>query len=113
MAFAGRWLKTSTGRFTLAGFVLAVLILGIVLLLLPPSVHAPPQTAPKTLSPVTSEVRARIDRWIAANQLNPYGDPPDTMYAGGNPLFDPQTGRSRDRYDYILEKHPELGAGQE
>jgi len=30
------------------------------------------------------------------------------MYAGGTPLFDERTGRVRDKYEYILERHPEL-----
>jgi hypothetical protein len=34
------------------------------------------------------------------------------VYAGGTPLFDERTGRSRDRYDYILERHPELKGGK-
>jgi hypothetical protein len=60
------------------------------------------------MSKVDSETRARIDRWIKENRRNQYGDAPDTMYAGGTPLFDERTGQSRDRYEYILSKHPEL-----
>jgi len=50
----------------------------------------------------------RIDRWIARRGLNLYGDPSDTMYTGGSPLFDERTGVLKDRYEYILERHPEL-----
>ena len=57
------------------------------------------------------ETKKRIDRWIQENNRNPYGDPKDTMYAGGTPLFDERTGNSKDKYDYILEKHPELRKG--
>jgi hypothetical protein len=57
---------------------------------------------------VDDATRARIDRWIKEKGRNPYGDPKDTVYAGGTPLFDERTGRTRDRYDYILEQHPEL-----
>jgi hypothetical protein len=57
------------------------------------------------------ETKKRVDRWIKENNRNPYGDPPDTMYAGGTPLFDERTGNSKDKYDYILEKHPELRKG--
>ena len=63
------------------------------------------------MSKVDSETRARIDRWIKEKGRNPYGDPPDTMYAGGTPLFDERTGTKKDRYEYILEKHPELRSG--
>jgi hypothetical protein len=58
--------------------------------------------------PVDEATKRKIDRWIEENKLNPFGDPSGTMYAGGTPLFDERTGRSRDRYEYILEKHPEL-----
>lgn len=57
---------------------------------------------------IDEETKRRIDRWIKENGRNPYGDPPDTMYAGGTPLFDERTGRMKDKYEYILEKHPEL-----
>jgi hypothetical protein len=57
---------------------------------------------------VDDATRERIDRWIKEKGLNSYGDPKDTVYAGGTPLFDERTGRSRDRYEYILERHPEL-----
>lgn len=57
---------------------------------------------------VEEPTRKRIDEWIAAEGRNKFGDPQGTMYAGGTPLFDERTGRMRDRYEYILEKHPEL-----
>jgi hypothetical protein len=60
---------------------------------------------------ISEAVRKRIDEWIAKNGLNAFGDPPDTMYAGGTPLFDERTGVRKDRYEYILEKHPELRSG--
>ena len=60
------------------------------------------------MSTIDPETRARIDRWIQEKRRNPFGDPPDTMYAGGTPLFDERTGRVRDKYEYILERHPEL-----
>lgn len=58
--------------------------------------------------PVDEATKRKIDRWIEENKLNPFGDSSGTMYAGGTPLFDERTGRSRDRYEYILERHPEL-----
>jgi len=60
------------------------------------------------MSCIDEALKKRIDRWIQKKGLNPYGDPPDTMYAGGTPLFDERTGKTRDRYEYILERHPEL-----
>ena len=58
--------------------------------------------------PADDKTRERIDRWIRENGRNPYGDPPGTAYLGGTPLFDEMTGHRKDKYDYILEKHPEL-----
>ena len=60
------------------------------------------------MASVDPETRTRIDRWIKEKGRNPYGDSKDTMYAGGTPLFDERTGRKRDKYEYILERHPEL-----
>lgn len=57
---------------------------------------------------VDDETMRRIDRWLRETGRNPYGDPKGTSYAGGTPLFDERTGARKDRYEYILEKHPEL-----
>ena len=54
------------------------------------------------------KTKQRIDKWITDNKLNPYGDPRDTVYIGGTPLFNEATGKSKDRYEYILDRHPEL-----
>jgi hypothetical protein len=51
--------------------------------------------------------KSRIEVWIQAEGLNSYGDPADTLYAGGTPLFDETTGQYIDRYDYILGNHPD------
>jgi hypothetical protein len=48
-----------------------------------------------------------VEDWIAKNHLNQYGDADGTMYAGGTPLFDEASGQTRDRLQYIFEKHPE------
>ncbi|MFN3650805.1 MAG: hypothetical protein ACK47B_14615 [Armatimonadota bacterium] len=60
------------------------------------------------MSQVDDETRRRIDRWIRDNGRNEYGDPQGTVYAGGNPLFSEFTGRTMDRYEYVLKRHPEL-----
>ena len=57
---------------------------------------------------ITDSEIAAIDKWIKDNNRNPFGDSKDAMYAGGTPLFDERSGKSRDKYEYILEKHPEL-----
>ena len=60
---------------------------------------------------VDAETRERIDRRIREGNRNEFGDSKDTVYAGGTPLFDMRTGQMKDRYDYILDKHPELRKG--
>ena len=60
--------------------------------------------------PVDDTTKKKIDDWIKKNGRNEYGDPRDTVYAGGNPLFNEKASGSglKDRYEYILERNPEL-----
>jgi hypothetical protein len=58
--------------------------------------------------PVSDEQKRKIDEWIKANGRNQYGDKPDTVYAGGNPLFDEMSPKLKDRYEYIIERNPQL-----
>lgn len=55
--------------------------------------------------PAPSGVEACIDRWLAEHQLDPYGSPAGTQYAGGTPLFDPATGASIPRVAYVMARH--------
>ena len=57
------------------------------------------------MAELTRDQKRYIDDRIKREGLNEYGDPKDTMYAGGNPLFDMMTGSTRDRYEYILDNH--------
>lgn len=70
------------------------------------------EMAEKTISfiakSLTDSVKNEIDQWLEKKGLNQYGDPADTVYAGGSPLFDETTGESKDKYEYILEKNPEI-----
>ena len=50
-----------------------------------------------------------LDRELAARRLNSFGDPADTAYPGGTPLFNEATGKSTDRAAYIFARHPEIG----
>lgn len=68
--------------------------------------HIPAIMASPTTTLTDEENLARIDRWLKKNQLNPYGDPMDTMYLGGTPLFDETTGIFTDRLTYLLQKFP-------
>jgi len=45
-----------------------------------------------------------MDIWLESQKLNSYGDPQDTMYAGGSPLFDESTGVMASRCDYLMGK---------
>ena len=49
-----------------------------------------------------------IDDWLAKKGLNRYGDSPNAVYTGGTPLFNEKTGQSIERYDYILNKFPDI-----
>jgi hypothetical protein len=59
------------------------------------------------MAPLTPQQKKWIDDMIAKNNLNEFGDPKDTMYAGGTPLFDMMTGTTKDRYEYIVSRHPD------
>jgi hypothetical protein len=61
---------------------------------------------------VDDTTRKRIDKWIREGKRNEFGDPQGTVYAGGTPLFDMRSGKTRDRYEHILDKHPELRIGK-
>lgn len=56
---------------------------------------------------LSSEESRKIESWIMKNGLNQYGDSVGTVYAGGTPLVDEKTGKTLDRLDYILTKHPD------
>jgi hypothetical protein len=49
---------------------------------------------------------ACLDAWLAARDLDPYGSPVGTVYAGGDPLFDETSGRAMPRIDYVYSRHP-------
>jgi Predicted Zn-dependent peptidases len=70
--------------------------------------NAAPVSGNQGASNVDENTKQRIDKWIKEKGRNSYGDPKDTLYTGGTPLFDERTGKTKDKYEYILEKHPEL-----
>ena len=55
---------------------------------------------------LTALERTEIEAWIIENDLNRYGDPKDTVYLGGTPLFNEQTSKTTNRFDYIIDKYP-------
>jgi len=52
--------------------------------------------------------KERIDLWLKTNGYNRYGDAKDTYYNGGTPLFDEASGETKERYEYIIEHHPDI-----
>ena len=53
----------------------------------------------------TGDDHKKIDAWIERNNLDIAGNPIGTMYTGGTPLFDQNTGTTIDKYDYIINNH--------
>lgn len=49
----------------------------------------------------------KMNAWLVVQRLNEYGDPIGTVYAGGTPLFNEETGARLDRYQYLMQKFPE------
>lgn len=66
------------------------------------------KTRESTGKGLSEEQKAAIDEWLANNGLNAYGDSADTMYAGGTPLFDEATGETKDRFEHLFKKFPNL-----
>jgi hypothetical protein len=47
-----------------------------------------------------------LDRWLSMRKMDKYGHPEGTMYAGGSPLFNEQTGEMTDRLEYVYKRQP-------
>lgn len=64
----------------------------------------------KTLSAndLSAKDKEMIDLWLEKKGFNRYGDDKSAIYSGGTPLFDEETGEYIDRYDYILNKFPDI-----
>mmetsp|Transcript_1297 Transcript_1297/g.1524 ORF Transcript_1297/g.1524 Transcript_1297/m.1524 type:complete len:161 (-) Transcript_1297:465-947(-) len=62
---------------------------------------------PGTSGSAAAAELAKIDTWLEKKGLNKYGDPEDTMYMGGTPLFNEMTGVSKSRIAHLLEKFPD------
>jgi len=59
------------------------------------------------MASLTPEQKSRIEEIIRQKGLNEFGDPKGTVYMGGTPLFNEMTGKTIDRYDYIIKNHPD------
>jgi hypothetical protein len=73
-----------------------------------PATSSPAEGATRSPPPATprpSEEQC-LDAWLSARGLNAYGDPPDTVYAGGNPAFNESTGESVPRPEWVYRRRP-------
>ncbi len=107
-----KWLLDARVRYSAAALAIVALAAAGVWMLRTPEPSETPSPQPEPESEVPAGVRLRIDRWIEEHKFNRFGDPLGTRYTGGTPLFDPRSGKYKDRYAYILERHPELKAGK-
>jgi hypothetical protein len=85
-----------------------ILIVSIKLFVSPATLPQTPSATATPTQPVSSvspEEQQAIEAWIKKNDLNFFGDPKDTGYVGGTPLYDETTGKTKDRFEYILENH--------
>ena len=57
---------------------------------------------------LSKEHKEKIDKWLEENDLNRYGDAIGIFYTGGTPLFNEATGESKERFEYIMEKIPDI-----
>lgn len=87
----------------IAGVFLVLLLIGVGLSFTPASEEGPQPNS----SPISEIEKQQIQQWIEENDLNKYGDPKNTLYPGGTPLFNEGTGETIDLYDYILSNHPD------
>jgi len=60
------------------------------------------------MADLNKDQKKYLDDMIKQKGLNEFGDPKDTMYAGGTPLFDEKTGRSVPREQYVFSRHPDI-----
>jgi len=57
---------------------------------------------------LTAQGKLKIDEYLANKKLNEYGDDVDTVYTGGTPLFNEVTGETLEKYEFLINKFPEL-----
>ena len=89
----------------MAGKAIIIIVLGLILLII--GIIIVDSANDTNENNVIIEENQLIDAWIIKNNLNRYGDPKDTVYAGGTPLFNEKTGETTDVYTYILQRHPD------
>ena len=59
-------------------------------------------------SELTQEQKDKIDQWLDDKGLNKYGDTRGVYYPNGTPLVNQETGEEMERYEYILQRYPDI-----
>src|SRR5687767_6780132 len=100
------WIVIITAAIT---FILIIYVAIVLVNIDPDQIKSKKQTNdnPQTIVRISDKEKEQIDNWIVKNKLNPFGDPYDTVYTGGTPLFNETTGEKSDRYEYIVSQHPD------
>lgn len=57
---------------------------------------------------LTEEQKRKVDAWLEEKGLNKYGDTKGVIYENGTPLYNKETGESIERYEYILNRYPNI-----
>lgn len=57
---------------------------------------------------LADEEKQKIDQWLSENGLNRYGDSEGVFYPDGSPLFDEELGENMERFEYILNRYPDI-----
>jgi len=79
------------------GLIILILVVGFVIL----------RQKVREEGEISLEEKQLIEAWIKENDFNQYGDLKETVYIGGTPLFNEATGERIDKYEYILQRHPD------
>ena len=59
-------------------------------------------------SDLTRKQKNKIDEWLEGNNLNRYGDSEGAIYSDGTPLYNRETGEKIGRFEYILDRYPDI-----
>ncbi|HMB66056.1 MAG TPA: hypothetical protein VKO42_04215 [Patescibacteria group bacterium] len=59
-------------------------------------------------SELNQEQKEKIDQWLEDNNLNRYGDSAEAIYPDGTPLYNKETGERIARFEYILDRYPDI-----
>ena len=73
----------------------------------PPAERAAPPPLAASRIQLDGKQTECVERWLKGHNLDDYGNPTGTMYAGGTPTFDETTGRSVDRWTLVAKNRPE------